>query len=376
MEGVKIYATPWARKERNLTIIYPVIMCGGSGTRLWPVSRKSIPKQYQAIVSDKSMLGETIARFPQNGSLKVAPPSFVCGIDHEKHVRAACEADGIDPHLIILEPCARNTAAVAAAISLTIGDEKDALILLLPADHHIEDAEGFRAVIKSGTSAALKGALVTFGIQPTGPETGYGYIKAGPNLGPSLYKVDAFVEKPDRATAEQYLAAGDFSWNAGIFLFAPNKMRESFSKLAPEILSAVETAVDQGRKTGSALFLDPEAFSKCPSDSIDYAIMEKSENVQIVSPVNIGWSDIGSWDALRDMAIANEALEQGNNEIISLDCERTYIKTTGPAVAAIGVSDLIIVATESSVLVSKAGGTQKVKNIVDELKNRGKDNLV
>jgi mannose-1-phosphate guanylyltransferase/mannose-6-phosphate isomerase len=359
-----------ARKEKNLTIIYPVIMCGGSGTRLWPVSRKSIPKQYQAIVSDKSMLSETIARFPQSGSLKVAPPSFVCGIDHETHVRHACAEDGIDPHLIILEPCARNTAAVAAAISLTIGDESDALILLLPADHHIEDAEGFRSVIKAGMSAALNGALITFGIKPTGPETGYGYIKSGQNLGPKIYQVDAFVEKPDRATAEQYLAAGDFSWNAGIFLFAPSKMRESFETLAPEILSAVETAVEQGCKTGAALFLDPESFSKCPSDSIDYAIMEKSDNVQIVSPVDIGWSDIGSWDALRDMAIANEALEQGASEIISLDSVGTLIKSTGPAVAAIGVSDLIIVATETSVLVSKAGQTQKVKNIVDELKRR------
>lgn len=360
-----------------MPLIYPVIMCGGSGTRLWPVSRKTIPKQYQAIVSDRSMLRETIARFPEGGTLKVAPPSFICGIDHEKHVRDACSEEGVDPHVIILEPCARNTAAVAAAASLIIGsDSEDALILLLPADHHISDAEGFRDVIKAGMPQALGGALVTFGIQPTGPETGYGYIQAGKSLGPLLHEVDAFVEKPNRATAETYLASGDFSWNAGIFLFSPSKMQDAFVGFAPEILSSVKDAVERGRRVDSALFLDPESFSKCPSDSIDYAIMEKSENVQIVSPVNIGWSDIGSWDALRDMELSSEGLPQGNGEVVSLDCEGTFIRSQGLVVAAIGVENLIIVATDKAVLVSKAGETQKVKAVVEELKARGGDEFI
>lgn len=357
--------------------IYPVIMCGGSGTRLWPLSRKALPKQYQPIVTDKSMLRETMRRFPSTAPLKFMPPSFVCAEHHQKHILQACDAEGVTPHKIILEPCAKNTAPVAACTALILGEnDSDALILLLPADHHIEAATKFWDSIQSGVTRALDGALVTFGIQPTGPETGYGYIRAGQNVGTDSYGVEAFVEKPDLETAKSYLRAGNYSWNSGMFLFTAETMISSFQKHAPQILKSCETAIKSGTYSQPSLFLDYESFAACESNSIDYAIMEKAENVNVISPVNIGWSDIGSWDSIRERAMEQGALNAGAGEIVDIDCKNTLIRSDTITIAAIGLEDIIIVATDDAVLITKAGESQKVKDVVDTLKSRDKTDIL
>ena len=354
-----------------MTKIYPVIMCGGAGTRLWPMSKKSLPKQYQPIVTEKSMLRETINRFPKSGRLNVAPPSFVAAVSHQLHIQEACEAEHIEPHLIALEPCARNTAPVAATISLLIeASGSDALILLLPADHHIEDPDAFIKAIEMGIPSARGGSLVTLGIKPTGPETGYGYINSGDKVKPNVFQVQRFVEKPDLETAKRYISSGDYFWNAGIFLFSAKTMIEAFAKHSPRILEASRRAVGDGKRVKESVFLDPLAFSKCESDSIDYAIMEKAENVHIVAPVDMGWSDIGSWDALRERALDNQNLDQGQGEIIRIDCKDTYIRSDGPTIAVIGVEDLIIVANSDEILIAKAGESQKVKKVVAHLSQK------
>jgi len=357
--------------------IYPVVMCGGSGTRLWPISRNATPKQYQPIVTEKSMLRETVVRFPLGGNLNVAPPSFVCAVSHEKHILKACKEENLDPNLIILEPCPRNTAAVAASVAVAIEkQDEDALILLLPADHHIDDVEAFRSYIKAGVVSAQNGALVTFGIKPEGPETGYGYIRSGKSTGNQVFEVEAFVEKPNLETAQHYLKSGDYSWNAGIFLFTPRDMLNAFETHAPKILSDSRKAVERGITEKKSLFLDPVSFTKCENESIDYAIMEKAQNVHVVAPVNIGWSDIGSWDSLRYRALINNKLTEGTGDIITIDCLNTLVRSDGPTVAVLGVKDLVIVATEDAILISKAGETQNVKKVVEDLKSREKYGVI
>jgi len=353
-----------------MTKIFPVIMCGGSGTRLWPLSQKAMPKQYQPIVTDKSMLRETINRFPLGGALNVALPSFVAAVSHESFIIEACKRENLNPNLIVLEPCARNTAAVAATISLAFAEEEDALILLLPADHHIENTKAFHEAIQTGVPSAEAGALVTFGIQPVTPETGYGYIRTGETEAENIFKVDRFVEKPDLTTAERYLASGEYFWNAGIFLFSAKAMLKAFETHAPNILQGSTKAIDEAKTVGASLFLDPVSFSQCESDSIDYAIMEKAGNVHIVAPVNMGWSDIGSWDALRLRALETDSLTQGSGNIITIDCKDTLVRSDGPTIAVIGVEDLIVVANADSILISKAGASQDVKKIVESLDSK------
>jgi len=361
---------PYNKQSNNgfgMTKIYPVIMCGGAGTRLWPMSKKSLPKQYQPIVTDKSMLRETINRFPKSGRLNVAPPSFVAAVSHKPHIQEACAAESVEPHLIVLEPCGRNTAPVAALVSLLIDSSDDALILLLPADHHIEDLEAFITAIEAGIPSAQGDSLVTFGIKPTGPETGYGYINSGEKRESDVFKVRRFVEKPDLETAKRYISSGDYFWNAGIFLFSAKTMIEAFEKFAPHILQACKLAIETGKHVNESVFLDPASFSECESDSIDYAIMEKADNVNIVAPVDMGWSDIGSWDALRQRALENNILAQGQGEIITIDCKETYVRSDGPTIAVIGVEDLIVVANSDEILIAKAGASQKVKKVVEHL---------
>lgn len=351
-------------------------MCGGSGTRLWPLSTQNKPKQYHTLTSDKTMLQETILRMVDAGEQVVAPPSFICALEHEALIYEQTHQIGIDPLHVILEPTGRNTAPVAAIAADIIGEhDPDGIILLLPADHYIQDVEEFWRCIGLGIDTALQGNLVTLGLHPSTPETGYGYIRKGAMLSPSLYTVDRFVEKPDLETAKSYLKSGNYFWNAGIFLFTPTTIIDSFQTHAPNILQACRDTLAASKRNGSSVFLDPSTFSICPADSIDYAIMEHAENIMLVAPVDIGWNDIGSWVALDAFEKARTPAPNvtigGNVEIgniLLLDGQNNYIRSDGPLVAGVGLENLIIVATRDSVLILPKERGQDVKKIVEALK--------
>jgi mannose-1-phosphate guanylyltransferase/mannose-6-phosphate isomerase len=346
--------------------INPVIMVGGSGTRLWPLSRKAAPKQFQKLVSDKTMLEETLDRVGGEG---FAAPVFIGSAIHEDLLRDhAGEVRG----RVILEPFGRNTgpAAIMAALASGAGDD---LVLLLPADHHIADPEGFIEAVQRGADAAREGRLVTLGIAPTGPETGYGYIRQGAEISEGVFEVQAVVEKPDRATAERYLADGNYAWNAGIFLFRAESLLAEAERHAPEMLKASVTAFEGSREEDGVRLLDEEAFGAVPSDSIDYAIMEKTDKAAVVSPVTIGWNDIGSWAAVKDFAETEEG-----GDILTVDCSDTLIKRTGdgPAVTAIGLQGMVVVATRDAILITPADRAQDVKAVIEKLKEEGREDLL
>lgn len=359
-----------------MTTIYPFIMCGGSGTRLWPLSRKKTPKQYQAIVTERSMLRETIARHTSTDDFTMASPSFVAGLTHRNIILEECEAESVKAQNIILEPCARNTAPVAIIAALEMMEkDPEGLILLIPSDHHIEDQAAFMKAIAKGVPSAVSGQLTTFGIQPTRPDTGYGYIHAGAERGDGSVNVNAFVEKPDEKTAKDYVEDGNYFWNAGIFLFSPRTMVEAFKAHAADILSDARAAWTSAKRDGQSIYLDPQAFSDCRDESIDYAIMEHASNVAMVCPVTIGWSDIGSWQALRDRAIQMGKENEEIGDVVALGCSGSYIRSEGPFVAAIGLEDIVIVAMDDAVLVTRSNKSQDVKKIVNGLKTDGKSGL-
>jgi mannose-1-phosphate guanylyltransferase/mannose-6-phosphate isomerase len=359
-----------------MTTIYPVIMCGGAGTRLWPLSRKSKAKQYHSLVGDQSMLQDTISRMTLADSISVAAPSFVCAANDGPIIERQCNELDAEILRIILEPNGRNTAPLAAIVSEVFHViDPEGLVLLLPADHHIADPVEFWNCVVKGSAVARKDKLVTLGIKPKNPATGYGYIKSGASLDIDVYKVEAFVEKPDLETAETYLASGEYYWNAGIFLFAPKTMADSFHTHAPAIMEACQSTLKASTLDGSFLHLDADMFGQCPADSIDYAIMEPADNVAIVAPVNIGWSDIGSWSELANLTKTMDQPEQAQANIISLDCTNSYIRTDGPLVAGIGLENMIVVVENNTVLILPKDRAQDVKKIVDQLKARGRDDL-
>ncbi|MEK7266033.1 MAG: sugar phosphate nucleotidyltransferase, partial [Pseudomonadota bacterium] len=326
--------------------IQPVIMSGGSGTRLWPMSRTARPKQFLPLLSERSLFQETAERFSPGADVDFLPPVIIAGAAHAELIAAQLAEIGVAPAAIIIEPMARNTAAVAAiAGAWTARHRPGALTLLAPADHHIKDAAGFRAHVAKGAAAAAKGAIVTFGVKPSEPHTGFGYIEAGAALSDGVAEVAAFREKPDRQTAEHYLKGGRHFWNAGIFLFAPEAMAGELGAFAPAIVREACAALDEASIDGALCRLDPARFAACPADSIDYAVMEKTGRAAVVGPVDAGWSDIGAWTALSG--------ESADARIAALDCDGVIIKTDGPFIGAIGVSDLIIVATGDAVLVAR-----------------------
>ena len=346
--------------------IQPVIMSGGSGTRLWPLSRRSYPKQFLNLVSNRSLFQETVLRLSGDASLFSAP-LIIAGRDHAELVETQLNEIGIQAADIILEPCPRNTAAVAAvAAAWTAEENPDALALLSPSDHHIEDKEAFHRAIKDGAMAAAKNQIVTFGIQPAHPHTGYGYIQSGDDVCKNVYKVAAFKEKPDHSTAEAYIKNGGYFWNAGLFLFNSKSMLNELKQHAPDISAAAKQSLEKCAEQGNAKLLNEEVFSTCPSDSVDYAIMEKTDKAAIVAPVDIGWTDIGSW---------SEASSEDTNHVIS-DCNNLTVRSSGPVIGAIGVDDLIIVATGDAVLVARKNCAQDVRKVVDELKRRGREDLL
>lgn len=349
--------------------IYPVILSGGSGTRLWPLSRAVLPKQLLPLVSDRTMLQETALRL--HGLEQIQAPLVVCGNDHRFLVAEQMREVGITPLGILLEPIGRNTApAVAAAAHYLRAIDPEAVMLVLPADHVIKDVEGFNNAIRHATAMVEQGALATFGIVPTGPETGYGYIRSGAAAAaPHCFAVDSFVEKPDRAKAQSFVDAGNYYWNSGMFLFRADVYLAELQKFAPAIAQATATAVGKDYRDLDFCRLDEASFTACPSDSIDYAVMEHTKHA-IVVPADIGWSDVGSWSALWEVQQQDRQGNVTRGDVYLDDVSGSLVRAESRIVAVIGVKDLVVVETNDAVLVAHKDQVQRVKNVVDHLKTK------
>ncbi|NHZ36414.1 mannose-1-phosphate guanylyltransferase/mannose-6-phosphate isomerase [Massilia rubra] len=353
--------------------IYPVILSGGAGTRLWPLSRAVLPKQLLPLVTDKTMLQDTVLRVA--GWPELMAPLVVCGNEHRFLVAEQLREIGVTPLGILLEPVGRNTApAVAAAANYLRAIDPDAVMLVLPADHVIDKNAPFAEAVAQAATLVADGALATFGIVPQAPETGYGYIHRGaPAAGASgAYQVDRFVEKPDRASAEGFVADGGYYWNSGMFLFRAEGYLRELGELAPAIAVAAEAAVRLGYRDLDFCRLDEAAFASCPSDSIDYAVMERTRHAVVV-PADIGWSDVGSWSALWQVQQGRGADAQGNvqrGDVYLDGVSNSLVRAESRIVAVVGVSDLVVVETPDAVLVAHKDQVQRVKQIVDHLKSK------
>lgn len=353
--------------------ITPVIMVGGSGTRLWPLSRRSRPKQFHALIGEQSLLRTTAERVRgEAGAARFLPPIVVTGEAHAATVRE--QLDGLPLGRLVLEPVGRSTAPCAVvAADLALQDDPEALILLLPSDHFIADAPGFRQAVAEAEPAAAAGRLVTFGVKPTRAETGYGYILAGGEG--AIRPVVRFVEKPDVPTAQAYLADGRYFWNAGVFLMRADRLLEEMGRFRPDILDGARQAVSAAQDVGGALRLDGHALSACPSESLDYAVMERTADA-VVAPINLGWSDIGGFDALWEAAGRDGAGNAVSGDAVLVDTQGSFVSTDGPMVAVLGGLDLVVVVREGVVLVAPRDRAQDVKRVVDELGARGRSDLL
>jgi mannose-1-phosphate guanylyltransferase/mannose-6-phosphate isomerase len=350
--------------------IYPVILSGGAGTRLWPLSRAVLPKQLLPIVADKTMLQDTALRVAGLPGLQA--PLVVCGNDHRFMVAEQLRAAGITPLGILLEPVGRNTApAVAAAAHYLKAIDPEAVMLVLPADHVIDNTEAFKEAVTRAANLVKEGGLATFGIVPQSPETGYGYIRRGAALAgcEGCYQVERFVEKPDLATAEAFVADGGYYWNSGMFMFAAEQYLAELAKFAPGIAEAAEKAVGTGYRDLDFCRLDETAFSSCPSDSIDYAVMEHTGKAVVV-PADIGWSDVGSWSALWEVQ-AKDANGNAQRGDVYLDgVKNSLVRAESRIVAVVGLEDIVVVETNDAVLVAHKNAVQRVKQVVDHLKSK------
>lgn len=351
--------------------INPVILSGGVGSRLWPLSRALYPKQLLPLATERTMLQETALRVAE--AARFAAPLVVANEEHRFMIAEQLRVVGIDPSAIILEPEGRNTApAVALAALRLAADAPDALMLVMPSDHVIGDVAAFHGAVEAGARAAAADRLVTFGITPERPETGYGYIEAGDALTDGVRAVRRFVEKPDAATAAEYLASGRFYWNAGIFLFRAGHYLDELERQAPDILAACRAAMEKAASDLCFIRPDAAAFRASPSNSIDYAVMEKTASAAVV-PVSMGWSDVGSWTALWEISPRDGDGNSRWGDVIALDSRNSLLRSEGPAIAALGLDDMVVVATRDAVLVAPKERAQDVKKVVDELarSNRG-----
>ena len=337
--------------------IVPVILSGGAGTRLWPVSRPEKPKQLHALTGDRSMLRMTAERVA--GQAGYAAPIVIAGAAHAPDIGAELRASGISPAALILEPVGRNTAAAIALACLEA--DPQALLLVMPSDHVIANPDAFHAAIRRAAPHAAAGHLVAFGIAPTAPETGYGYIRAGGMLADGVFAIERFVEKPDRDTAAAYLAEGGYYWNGGIFLFRAGAMADALAAHAPDVLEQTGRALGRSTREGVRVTPDYAAFAAVRAQSIDYAVMEVFARTAVV-PVSMGWSDVGSWDAIH----ALNADGDGNclaGPVVARDSRNCLIRSDGPRVIAQGVEDLIVVATGDTVIILPRGESQRVKEM-------------
>ncbi|HEX4111885.1 MAG TPA: mannose-1-phosphate guanylyltransferase/mannose-6-phosphate isomerase [Stellaceae bacterium] len=358
--------------SRNTPRIHPVILSGGSGTRLWPMSRAHHPKQFIPLTSALSLLQEAAKRVAD--ATRFAPPLFVANDENRFILAEQVRALDVTPLAIVLEPMGRNTAPAACVAALALAaSEPDALMLVMPSDHVITDIAAFYAAIDRAAAAAQAGRLVTFGIEADRPETGYGYLKRGAPLDgvAGAYELGAFVEKPDRAHAETYLAAGDYSWNSGIFLFPASLYLSELQRLQPETVTACRRAYHLAKRDIDFLRLDKDAFAKAESKSIDYAVMEHTDHAAVV-PVAMGWSDAGTWDALWRLGLQDEHQDVRIGDVVTQDTKRSYLRAEHGLLVTLGVEDLIVVATEDAVLVANRDRAEEVSAMVKRLQRDGR----
>lgn len=348
------------------TPIHPVILSGGEGTRLWPLSRAAVPKQLVALGGETSLLQQTAERVAHG---RFAPPLVICSQDGRFLVDQQLADVGLKAAQILLEPIGRNTAPAAAVAALHLArKDPEALILLLPSDHAIADTAGFRAAAETGAAAARAGWLVTFGIAPDRPEVGYGYIRRGAPLAeaPGSERVAAFIEKPNAEAAAAYLAAGDVAWNSGMFLFAAGTLIAEMERLQPAILAAATAALEAAERDLDFLCLDAEAFARAPAISLDHAVMEHTKRAAVV-PVDIGWSDLGSWDAMWRIRAPDPDGNALRGDVLALDCRNSYLHSETGLLAALGAEDLVVVNTKDAVLVCPRARAQDVREVAAAL---------
>lgn len=345
--------------------IVPVILSGGSGTRLWPASREHRPKQLLALTGEQTLIQATIERIDRLDD--VAPPIVVTNEEHEISVlRSLRDADITDASLI-LEPVGRNTApAVAAAAMLALESEEDPLLLVLPADHAITDRDGFADAVAEAARVASDGFLVTFGVTPTSPETGYGYIRAGHPVSGRLLQVAEFKEKPDIDTARSYLESGEYSWNSGMFLMPAQKYLDELGTIRPDIVAATSNAFSYAKRSDQTVALARAAFSACPSESIDYAVMEHTDRAAVL-PIDVGWSDVGSWASLWDITTHDQHGNVTVGDVVPIDTTNSYMSSTSRLVTVIGLDRAVVVDTPDALLVTSLEESQNVRAAVSAL---------
>ncbi|MBK8400064.1 mannose-1-phosphate guanylyltransferase/mannose-6-phosphate isomerase [Propionivibrio sp.] len=360
-------------------LIQPVVLSGGSGTRLWPLSREKYPKQLLPLIGEDSLLQATVRRVEGIAGVQLAPPMIVCNEEYRFVIAEQMRLMGKKGD-IVLEPIGRNTApALTLAALAAMRDGGDPILLVMPADHVILDTPAFQSVVRQGAALADDGAVVTFGITPDSPETGYGYIQTGPASGQGdAFRIARFVEKPDHATAQAYLDDGTYLWNSGLFMMRASVWLAAIEACRSDILKACRTAWDQGSSDGEFLRVDPQAFAQCPADSIDYAVMERiaaggfALPSGMVIPLSAGWSDVGAWDALWKVLPKDSDGNVLQGDVLLHDCRNTLAMSAGRLLACIGVDDLVVVETPDAVLISHKDKTQEVKKIVDRLKSEGR----
>ncbi len=349
-------------------MLYPVILSGGSGSRLWPLSRTLLPKQFLPLVSDKTMLQETVLRVARNPDIE--RPIVVCNVEHRFLVAEQMRESNTSAHSIMLEPEGRNTApAVAVAALAAVAKDPSAILLVLPADHLIADVKAFAADIERARSLAQSGRLVTFGVRPDHPATGYGYIRRGVahDSVAESYEVAQFVEKPNASKAAEFVSSGEFYWNSGMFVLPARRYLEELERFRPDILAASKEAFERATRDLDFCRLDAEAFKRCPSDSIDYAVMEKTSHASVVA-ASFDWNDIGSWSSLWETGAKDGAGNVKRGDVYLDGARDCYVRSESRLVAAVGVKDLVIVETDDAILVAHKDAAQNVKNTVESLK--------
>ena len=350
--------------------ITPIILSGGSGTRLWPLSREEYPKQYLSLAGDNTMLQETILRI--NTLENIADPIIICNTDHRFVVAEQCQQIGIKNPTILLEPVGRNTApAIAAAAIQSLKDSDNSTLLVLSADHVIKDIDAFHKAIKIANQQAQSGKIAIFGIVPTYANVGYGYIKSSKDNNNGAHKVEEFVEKPDRKTAELYLETGSYLWNSGMFMFQARSFIDELTIHAPDIVMSINYAVNNATQDLDFIRLEKQAFEASPTDSIDYALIEKSDNVVVV-PLDANWSDVGSWSTLYDIGVKNSSGNILKGDVIAKETTNTYIYASNHLITTFGVDNLVVVDTPDVTFIASRDKVHGVKSIVQFLQKKGR----
>lgn len=362
-----------------MQILLPVVLSGGSGTRLWPLSREKYPKQLLPLIGEDSLLQATIRRIEGLAGIRLEAPMVVCNEEYRFVIAEQLRLMNI-AGTILLEPVGRNTApALTLAALAAMREGGDPILLVMPADHVILDTAAFQTVVRKGMALATEGVVVTFGITPDSPETGFGYIQSGAAFGEGgAYHIARFVEKPDLATAQAYLDDGSYLWNSGLFMLRASVWLAAIAVCRRDILAACRAAWDQGSADGEFLRVGKEAFAQCPSDSIDYAVMERiaaGDNALppgVVIPLAAGWSDVGAWDSLWQVLPKDAEGNVSQGDVMLHDCRNTLVMSGGRLVACVGVEDVVVVETPDAILVVHKNKTQDVKKIVDSLKREGR----